>query len=46
MPRMKVAQVTRPELLEIVERDVPEPRVRQVRIRWKLAGFATATCSR
>lgn len=38
MPRMKVAQVTRPELLEIVERDVPEPRVRQVRIKVEACG--------
>ena len=34
MPRMKVVQVAKPNAnLEVVERDIPEPNPRQVRIR-------------
>ncbi len=39
MPRMKVVQVTRPNTgLEVVERDVPDPRPRQVRIKVQACG--------
>lgn len=38
MPRMKAAQVTRPNLLEVVDRDVPEPAARQVRIKVEACG--------
>jgi len=39
MPRMKVAQVAKPNAaLEIVERDVPNPAARQVRIKVEACG--------
>lgn len=39
MPRMKVAQVTKPNTpIEVVERDVPEPKARQVRIKVQACG--------
>ena len=39
MPRMKVAQVAKPNAaLEIVERDVPNPQPRQVRIKVEACG--------
>jgi D-arabinose 1-dehydrogenase-like Zn-dependent alcohol dehydrogenase len=39
MPRMKVAHVAKPNAaLEIVERDVPEPKARQVRIKVQACG--------
>lgn len=39
MPRMKVAQVTTPSVLELVERDIPEPTGRQVRIKVEACGI-------
>lgn len=39
MPRMKVAQVPKPNTnIEVVERDVPEPQARQVRIKVQACG--------
>lgn len=39
MPRMKVVQVTQPNSgLEVVERDIPEPQSRQVRIKVQACG--------
>ena len=39
MPRMKAAQVAKPNAdLEVVERDVPDPKPRQVRIRVQACG--------
>jgi len=38
MPRMQAAQVTKPDQLEVVERDVPEPTARQVRIKVQACG--------
>jgi len=38
MPRMKAAQVTKPNQLEVVERDVPEPGARHVRIKVQACG--------
>ncbi len=39
MPRMQVAQVARPNApLELVERDIPEPQPRQVRIKIQACG--------
>jgi D-arabinose 1-dehydrogenase-like Zn-dependent alcohol dehydrogenase len=40
MPRMKVVQVARPNTaLEVVERDIPEPKARQVRIKVQACGI-------
>lgn len=40
MPRMKVAQVPKPNaVLEIVERDIPEPMPRHVRIKVEACGI-------
>src|ERR1700739_3465113 len=39
MPRMKVVQVTKPNAdLEVVERDIPDPKSRQVRIKVQACG--------
>jgi D-arabinose 1-dehydrogenase-like Zn-dependent alcohol dehydrogenase len=39
MPRMKVVQVAKPNaVLEVVERDVPDPKPRQVRIKVQACG--------
>src|ERR1700684_574142 len=39
MPRMKVVQVAKPNAnLEVVERDIPEPKQRQVRIKVQACG--------
>lgn len=38
MPTMRVAQVTKPGLLEIVERPIPDPGPRHVRIRVQACG--------
>src|ERR1700721_4347350 len=39
MPRMKVVQVAKPNaILEVVERDIPEPKQRQVRIKVQACG--------
>jgi D-arabinose 1-dehydrogenase-like Zn-dependent alcohol dehydrogenase len=39
MPRMKVVQVAKPNAnLEVVERDIPEPKPRQVRIKVQACG--------
>ena len=39
MPRMKAVQVTKPNTgLEVVERDIPEPKARQVRIKVQACG--------
>src|ERR1700729_1022065 len=39
MPRMKVVQVAKPNAnLEVVERDIPEPKARQVRIKVQACG--------
>ena len=39
MPRMKAVQVTKPNAgLEVVERDIPEPKARQVRIKVQACG--------
>ena len=39
MPRMKAVQVTKPDAgLELVEREIPEPKVRQVRIKVQACG--------
>jgi D-arabinose 1-dehydrogenase-like Zn-dependent alcohol dehydrogenase len=39
MPRMKAVQVTRPNAgLEIVDRDIPDPKARQVRIKVQACG--------
>jgi len=40
MPRMKAVQVTKPNTpLELVERDIPEPKARQVRIKVQACGI-------
>ena len=40
MPRMKVVQVTKPNAgLELVERDIPDPKARQVRIKVQACGI-------
>lgn len=38
MPRMKAAQVTRPNVLEVVERDIPDPGPGEVRIKVQACG--------
>ena len=38
MPTMKAAQVPRPEVLEVVDRDIPDPGPRQVRIKVEACG--------
>ena len=39
MKRMKAVQVTSPNVLEVVERDVPEPNTREVRIKVQACGI-------
>ena len=39
MQRMKAVQVTKPNLFEVVERDIPEPGVRDVRLKVQACGI-------
>ncbi len=39
MKRMKAVQVTKPNVIEVVDRDVPEPNAREVRIKVQACGI-------
>jgi len=46
MPRMKSVQVAKPNAnLEIVERDIPDPKRARSASKYKRAVYVTATCS-